>query len=120
MTDPAEITARLNAATPGPWKALVLRDMNDAALVRPILDDYSDGGEGLLGIADAEFVANAPTDIAFLLSRVAVLEAQKQAALADAWDDGYSRAESDHWGTGFWAIGMRENPFRALGGEETT
>jgi hypothetical protein len=119
MIDPAEITARLNAATPGPWEALVLRDMNDAALVRPILDDYSDGGEGLLGVADAEFIANAPSDIAFLLSRVAVLEAQRRAALELHWAvttyghplEGMSPCCQEVWPC---------RTFRALGGEETT
>jgi len=30
-----------------------------------------------------------------------------------AWDEGYDRAESDHYGTGFWTKRLRGNPYRA-------
>ena len=36
----------------------------------------------------------------------------KRAELAAAWDEGYDRAESDHYGTGFWTKRLRGNPYR--------
>lgn len=33
-------------------------------------------------------------------------------AQAEAWDQGYDRAESDRYGTGFWTQRLRANPYR--------
>lgn len=76
MTDPRveEIRARLVAATPGPWTVMI-----------PDGEPYwiHSTGQTVLtkGIAfgdDAEFIANAPTDIALLLTKLD--EAEKENA----------------------------------------
>ena len=43
-----------------------------------------------------------------------ILEAAAPYMLAAAWDDGYDRAESDHYGTGFWTKRLRGNPYTKL------
>lgn len=92
MTEPsaeriAEIRARLEAATPGPWKTYphptqLLLDNRRAVFIkdRTVCATTSDGG-GLMAVAycdymtpeyaerNAALIANAPADIAFLLSR---------------------------------------------------
>lgn len=128
MTDPAEITARLNAATPGPWE--IWRDLDhqgfktvgDADSYQEILEtgltEESNPVAHVYTDDDAEFISHAPTDIAFLLARVAVLEAQKQAALelhheVTPFQNGTPECSySGH----VWPCGT----FLALGGEETT
>lgn len=75
-----EIQARIDAATPGPWEAYnpgdgtarlwTVRDNEDDAerlIHEPI--GYLDWDNGVL-------IANAPADLAYLLARVATLEAQ--------------------------------------------
>ena len=39
------------------------------------------------------------------------LEAAAPYMQAQAWDQGYDRAESDHDGTGFWTKRLRGNPY---------
>lgn len=40
------------------------------------------------------------------------LEAAGFGDMEKSWDDGYRRAEDDHYGTGFWQQGMRGNPYQ--------
>jgi hypothetical protein len=40
-----------------------------------------------------------------------VLEAAAPHLMAAAWHEGYDRAESDHYGTGFWTKRLRDNPY---------
>ena len=70
------ITARLEAATPGPWE--VSTGMADRAMII-FPDNYS---FKMNGHPDAEFIANAPTDVAYLLDL-----ARKQAAAQEAVRD---------------------------------
>jgi hypothetical protein len=39
------------------------------------------------------------------------LLAAAQPLMAIAWDEGYDRAKSDHYGTGFWTKRLRGNPY---------
>ena len=48
----------------------------------------------------------------FVEAAQAALEAAAPYMLAEAWDEGYDRAESDHYGTGFWATRLHGNPYR--------
>lgn len=50
-------------------------------------------------------------DRCMTLARFA-LEAAAPHMLAEAWDEGYDHAESDHYGTGFWTKRLRANPHR--------
>lgn len=62
-----QIKARLAAATPGPWEWYCPR------LYYKIMsgDNYvMEATEGVRSGNDAEFIANAPTDIEFLLAEV--------------------------------------------------
>ena len=71
MTKLEEIRARLDAATPGPWR--VVQDGNWLEVAGP------DGAWGTsFDGPDVEFVANAPGDIAFLLAEVDRLKAKSQ------------------------------------------
>ena len=68
-----EIRARLDAATPGPWRVA-----EDDAEVMCIDQPNGNGrnffhGESPQEADDAEFIAHAPADIAFLLGRVEAL-----------------------------------------------
>lgn len=78
-----EIQARLSAATPGPWKAQNLEqehghggifwvsvDRPDEIKTVAEVDANDDGVEAIWRFADAEFIANAPADIAFLLAEL--------------------------------------------------
>ena len=69
----AEIQARLDAATPGPWRAVPDREGRLYAI-----DSDSDyiTLHNTAPRQDAELIANAPTDLAYLLARVATLEAR--------------------------------------------
>ena len=71
-----EIEERLKAATPGPWfrtpdfyRGLRGVESDDSFVVEPPLTDE-----------DAEFIAAAPSDVAFLLDRVRELEARSDEA----------------------------------------
>ena len=75
----SEIKNRLEAATPGPWDNRCLNTLDNMAKPRHIWTEY-----GFIcelkspldsSVADAEFIANAPQDIADLLAVVEVYEA---------------------------------------------
>ena len=75
----SEIKNRLEAATPGPWDNRCLNTLDNMAKPRHIWTEY-----GFIcelkspldsSVADAEFIANAPQDIADLLAVVGVYEA---------------------------------------------
>lgn len=73
--DLAPIEARLNAATMPPWLRTQWSD-NGETPRRVIADHtrcYVITTEGMLANADAELIANAPTDIAALLAEVKTL-----------------------------------------------
>lgn len=89
-----EITARLNAATPGPWENLG----DTGPYVQWILGRAKSPDEGYHGTQDvllvdsdyissgltdddAEFIAAAPADIAFLLARITELETGRDKVL---------------------------------------
>lgn len=87
----AEIEARIEAATPGPWQACIKvheRPINH--LDTPCVTDAI----GLMVIADAwgaehragnaELIANAPADLRYLLARVRELEAKAQQVADEA------------------------------------
>lgn len=42
----------------------------------------------------------------------------KREAAAEAWDEGYDRAETDHWSTGFYTQRLRSNPYRPTEGQQ--
>jgi hypothetical protein len=91
----AEIRARLEAATPGPWEwdyNTLGSDIAEVAEPSLTCGRYCIGGSVRIDIKadDAQFIAHAPEDIAWLLEQ-----------LADAWDEGaeayatrYERDES--------------------------
>lgn len=74
-----EIRARLNAATPGPWRTSWRGIDPDVVSIEGGIchaeDCDCDGPDLVLAEADAAFIAHAPEDIAFLLARVAALKA---------------------------------------------
>jgi hypothetical protein len=66
-----EIRARLQAATPGPWKI----DPDDPTKFESIVSTADDRPWGWVEVArsigpDAKLIANAPEDIAYLLERL--------------------------------------------------
>jgi len=74
---PAQIEARLAAATPGPWRPVLAnnsdshwgvavegRDFPSIAYAHAQYDGYGNGSTK----ADADLIANAPTDLAYLLA----------------------------------------------------
>jgi hypothetical protein len=73
----AAIRARLHAATPGPWE---IRDIGESepyiyaghAVVAST--SFMDDGTYSQGYKDAQFIAHAPADIAYLLDEVAHLQ----------------------------------------------
>lgn len=85
----AAIEARLRAATPGPWAEVTTEDSscgrvyaigrNDEALVACV--SCNDFECHPMCDADAEFIANAPTDIAALLAEVAEFRAHVSRAI---------------------------------------
>lgn len=72
MIDKQAIKARLDAATPGPWKHFVwdqehlVRDGNGRCIVDAVG----------LSLPNANFIANAPTDIGALLAEIERLEGE--------------------------------------------
>jgi len=88
------IRARLAKATPGPWR-VESRHLGDssAACISAGINSYGDGPEsypigilskGTVSDANADFIANAPTDIAFLLSEIDRLTADVENLLRGA------------------------------------
>lgn len=88
-----QIRRRLEAATPGPWYVrdrAQVSDVPDARIVEVFtlreadariceVGSYSrrDGRANRACLADADFIAHAPGDIAFLLERIERLEAAR-------------------------------------------
>ena len=75
MTDRAdEIAGRLEAATPGPWhtsrsKRWVYNTAREGFDDEPVAEAET--------VPDADFIANAPSDIAWLLGRLAEVTAER-------------------------------------------
>jgi hypothetical protein len=89
----AEIRARLDAATEGPWvyeSAADIHGVEDGRIhyVTPQFAARDDDPPmtSFYDRADAELVANAPTDLAYLLARVEELEGQLAKAQAELDD----------------------------------
>lgn len=70
--DISAIRARLEAATPGPWKFIADR-YNPGSI---ILSHWESDGAPLIPDDDIPFIANAPTDVKALLDEVTSLEAK--------------------------------------------
>ena len=108
------IKARLAAATPGPWGQGMAGDKPlpevdySAAFGFITINERSDDGAG--GVADADFIAHAPTDLADLVAEVerlqAVVLSQDDMDLPGMWsysdftggdpdDRSYSQREKD-------------------------
>lgn len=87
-----EIRARLEAATPGPWEATWRDDEWASVEIPDTADDtmqlawHEGGGITAMDGANAEFIAHAPTDIAFLLEENERLERRLAEAQAEALD----------------------------------
>lgn len=86
MSDLVSITARLNAATQGPWhwdddRWLMTGNYGVVVGVTGPLQGPGEADSVNIGTADAEFIAHAPEDIRYLLERVGELEAQRDAVL---------------------------------------
>ncbi len=77
MIDKEAIKARLEAATPGPWKYVPCTgEYGEAASAIDGAHDCVVEPDSFLLADDAEFIAHAPTDIANLLEEVERLEAE--------------------------------------------
>jgi hypothetical protein len=66
-----EIQARLDAATPGPWKlfgTLAQWESEEDLSFGP--DDAPEVGTVSEGLGDADFIANAPADVSYLLAEL--------------------------------------------------
>jgi hypothetical protein len=66
-----EIQARLDAATPGPWKlfgTLAQWESEEDLSFGP--DDAPEVGTVSEGLGDADFIANAPADMPYLLAEL--------------------------------------------------
>lgn len=108
------IRERLEAATPGPWEVASLADGEN----RPAVAEVIDGDHTIFPVqrltaevlaerieADEQFIANAPTDIAFLLDALAQVEAERD-ALREALDDLASLLDRVYRGAmGLWKHG---------------
>ena len=101
----AEIRARVEAATPGPWE---VDDKYSDQFVVCELDEYvavsasTDADIGLDGRADAEFIAHARQDVPDLLDerdvliqRLATMENLASGILAAAIDEGAGEKVSE-------------------------
>lgn len=98
----AEIRERLEGATPGPWQAISSgREHGDHWYV-------TDAGEAIASIhasdgededqrePDAEFIAHAPDDIAYLLARLsAVTDALDREKLEPVIENGWCAGENE-------------------------
>ena len=77
-----EIKARLEAATPGPWYTCE-RAVEALPGFYPIL--IAETARGLRGLPDAQLIAHAPDDIAYLLGEIDRLTADR-----DAWQKDFN------------------------------
>lgn len=76
-----EIRGRVEAATPGPWGAFPGYGAESKPIMAILQSPFSPNSDYVAdtettrqGIADAEFIANAPTDVARLLNAVQAVE----------------------------------------------
>ena len=100
----AQIKARLTAATPGPWKAYNENEPPYGALwcvANELYHNPKSDDDRALGLQlecgtkeDAELIANAPTDLAWLIERCEKLEAVADAA--KGWRDCNSYREDEY------------------------
>ena len=87
-----QIKVRLAAATPGPWNSMTEETSDGENVYYTVESKGAKPGDYLLdmsdtgaqGRADAEFIAHAPDDIAYLLAEVESL----RSAMARAWNEG--------------------------------
>ena len=88
MTDQriAEITARCEAATPGPWETAL--DVGKKYYIAPPsygVRDFCYLSGGFDREQDASFIAHAREDIPYLLSQLAASQRREQAAVEDLY-----------------------------------
>lgn len=91
-----EIRQRLESATPGPWEADVYgeyvweaKHKSDGSMIAEMrgwghltgTQKLDDEAAAQVQLANAEFIANAPSDIAYLLERVEQLEKERNSAI---------------------------------------
>lgn len=119
------IQARTDAATKAPW----FREYSDVVTAhqdpRDVEEGYEDARNSRVvrgaphlpkkdgqGIADAEFIAHARTDVPALLALVRDLDARIGEAKAEAWDEGmtysFTLLNADEFVPSF----RKENPYR--------
>lgn len=102
MTDRlSEIEARLKAATPGPWKryeAEWYQQVISNPDPRPEMYKHSDIAERVGARVNAEFIAHAPEDMAYLLDRIKQLEEEVRLLdeEATALEHGRERREKEN------------------------
>lgn len=90
--DLAAITARTNAASPGPWAARDLGGMQWSITPARMTDEYDNLG-GIDSGDDAQFIAQARSDVPELIAEVRRLRevltevAKHQEDMADSLDD---------------------------------
>lgn len=94
----AEIAARLESATPGPWETTQAADEESTTWIEAPSGDvlnHDECGHGhmrenfaWMRRADADLIANAPSDLRYLMAEVAALRGRLAAVewLADEWD----------------------------------
>lgn len=76
-----EIRKRLKDATPGPWEYVPADDCDDWQLYNGEFTFIKQDDSGVpVSTEDGEFIANAPTDIDFLLGEVSRLKAELERA----------------------------------------
>lgn len=79
-----EIRKRLKDATPGPWEYVPADDCDDWQLYNGEFTFIKQDDSGVpVSTEDGEFIANAPTDIDFLLGEVSRLKAELERAKRD-------------------------------------
>jgi hypothetical protein len=105
------ITARLDAATPGPWRTWKDDGGRRGSAVETAWAHDVDGSDTELitdwcSVADAEFIADARTDIPFLLDLARKQAAALEAALALAEEWRYK----GEFGWGAWQEGHGPDP----------
>ena len=67
----AEIEARVNAASPGPWQVERVSDTEAYVGMVPHRNGYWLVDSTVMSVEDAEFIAHAVEDVPYLLARVA-------------------------------------------------
>lgn len=99
MTSPTEIQARLDAATPGPWERYA-GEIASTDELRKVVGQawvYRSTWELVLSDPDADLIANAPTDLAYLLTQLASAEARIAKALECYEPDPTLRLGESRW-----------------------